>query len=101
MSARGRENNDGINDLMIATLNNHPHAVAALLRRGAYPDVQNATGWAALMSAERKGHAEVARLLGHGRVEKPLPSVITSAGAKAAGGEEDLDLSECPDQIRE
>lgn len=39
--------------LMIAALNNRPPVVAALLRRGAYPDAQNATGWTALMLAER------------------------------------------------
>jgi ankyrin repeat protein len=85
--------------LMIASLNNHPPVVAALLRRGAYPDAQNATGWTALMIAERKGHAEVARLLRHGRVEKPLPSTITSAGA--SGGGEEIDLSDFPDQIKD
>ncbi len=73
--------------LMIAALNNHPQVVAALLRRGAYADAQNATGWTALMIAERKGHAEVARLLRYGRVEKPLPSLITSGAA--GGGEKD------------
>ncbi|MFL6254834.1 MAG: ankyrin repeat domain-containing protein [Pyrinomonadaceae bacterium] len=83
--------------LMIASLNNHPQVVAALLRRGAYPDAQNATGWTALMIAERKGHTEVARMLRHGRVEKPLPSIITSAGK---GGEE-IDLSEFPEQIKD
>src|SRR5207237_10315937 len=31
--------------LMIASLNNHPQVVATLLRRGAYADAQNATGW--------------------------------------------------------
>src|ERR671919_413354 len=119
MSARGNENNNGINDLMvaasrggdlarlnelldagvdpnallrdewtalmIAALNNHPQVVAALLRRGAYADAANATGWTALMIAERKGHTEVARLLRHGRVEKPLPSIITSSASASNG----------------
>ena len=85
--------------LMIASLNDHPQVVAALLRRGAYADAQNATGWTALMIAERKGHTEVARLLRHGTVEKPLPSIITSA-AERAGGEE-IDLSDFPEQIKD
>ena len=80
---------------MIAALNDHPQVVAALLRRGAYPDAQNATGWTALMIAERKGHAEVARLLGRGPVEKPLPSLIASAGG------DDLDLSDFPEQLKD
>ena len=84
--------------LMIASLNNHPQVVAALLRRSAYPDAQNATGWTALMIAERKGHTEVARLLRHGRVEKPLPSLITSAAERAG---DDLDLSDFPEQIKD
>jgi serine/threonine-protein phosphatase 6 regulatory ankyrin repeat subunit B len=86
--------------LMIATLNNHPQVVAALLRRGAYPDAQNATGWTALMIAERKGHKEVARMLRHGRIEKPLPSLITSASTSASGGG-DIDLSDFPEQLKD
>jgi ankyrin repeat protein len=82
--------------LMIASLNNHPQVVATLLRRGAYADAQNATGWTALMIAERKGHAEVARLLRYGRVEKPLPSLITSSTPSAEGKE--LDLSDFPEE---
>jgi ankyrin repeat protein len=83
--------------LMIATLNNHPAAVAALLRRGAYPDAQNATGWTALMIAERKGHAEVVRLLRFGKVEKPLPPLVASGPVEADG----VDLSEFPDHIKD
>jgi len=82
--------------LMVASLNNHPQVVAALLRRGAYPDAQNGTGWTALMIAERKGHAEVVRLLRHGRIEKPLPSIIASLGARVGGN--DIDLSDFPAQ---
>jgi ankyrin repeat protein len=82
---------------MIASLNNHPQVVAALLRRGAYPDAQNATGWTALMIAERKGHTEIARMLRHGRIEKPLPSIIASAGT----GADDIDLSEFPEKIKD
>jgi ankyrin repeat protein len=81
--------------LMIASLNNHPQVVAALLRRGAYPDAQNATGWTALMIAERKGHREVAALLRQGRIEKPLPSIVASAGGDR------LDLSDFPDQLED
>ncbi|MET0647726.1 MAG: ankyrin repeat domain-containing protein [Pyrinomonadaceae bacterium] len=83
--------------LMIAALNDRPQVVAALLRRGAYADAQNATGWTALMIAERKGHAEVARLLRQGRIEKPLPSFIASASA----GGDDIDLSDFPEQIKD
>jgi ankyrin repeat protein len=81
---------------MIASLNNHPQIVASLLRRGAYADAQNATGWTALMIAERKGHAEVARLLRHGRMEKPLPSLITSATHSDDGKQ--IDLSDFPEE---
>jgi ankyrin repeat protein len=85
--------------LMIATLNNHPQVVAALLRRGAYADAQNATGWTALMIAERKGHAEVARLLRYGRAEKPLPTLITAAAERAK--DDGVDLSDFPDHIKD
>jgi uncharacterized protein len=84
--------------LMIAALNDRPQVVASLLRRGAYPDAQNATGWTALMIAERKGHREVARLLRQGRIEKPLPSLITSA---AVGSGDHLDLSDFPEPIKD
>jgi len=85
--------------LMIASLNNHPQVVAALLRRGAYPDAQNATGWTALMIAERKGHGEVASLLRQGRLEKPLPSIITSVSARQDG--EHIDLADFPEEIKD
>ena len=42
------------------------------------------------MIAERKGHAEVARLLRQGRVEKPLPPIIANAGGR------EIDLSDFP-----
>ena len=88
---------DELTALMIAALYDRPQVVAALLRRGAYPDAQNATGWTALAIAERKGHEEVARLLRQGRIEKPLPSFIVSA---SAGGDE-LDLSDFPERMKD
>ena len=88
---------DELTALMIAALNDRPQVVAALLRRGAYPDAQNATGWTALTIAERKGHEEVARLLRQGRIERPLPSFIASAGA----GGDDIDLSGFPGQLKD
>ncbi len=85
--------------LMIAALNDRPQIVAALLRRGAYADAQNATGWTALMIAERKGHVEATRLLRQGRVEKRLPSIITSA-AEGSGGA-GLNLSDFPEPVED
>jgi ankyrin repeat protein len=86
--------------LMIGALNDRPQVVAALLRRGAYPDAQNATGWTALMIAERKGHAEVARLLSAGRAEKPLPALIRPPAAGQPHAP-DVDLSDFPDHIKD
>lgn len=63
---------------MVATLNNHGSVVAALLRSGARADVQNAAGCTALMIAERKGHAEVARLLKSGGVRGTLRAYAAS-----------------------
>ena len=86
--------------LMIAALNNRPQVVAALLRRGAYPDAQNATGWTALMIAERKGHEEVARLLKTGWAEKPLPALIKRPAADQSHAA-DIDLADFPDHIKD
>src|SRR6185295_6733034 len=87
---------DGWSALMIATLNNHPAAVAALLRSGAHPDAQNAAGWTALMIAERKGHAEVARLL---KSDGAKDSLLARSALSGHG--RGSDLPEFPDHIED
>lgn len=64
---------DGWTPLMIASFHDQPALVAALLARGAEREAHTADGWTALMIAERKGHAEVERLLRRGRSSAEPP----------------------------
>jgi ankyrin repeat protein len=83
---------------MVATLNNHGAVVAALLKGGAHPEAQNAAGWTALMIAERKGHAEVARLLKSGERMGNFPA---HAAARYNAKEVADGLNESAEQVED
>ena len=63
MSARGNENNNGINDLMVAASRGELARVEALLREGADAKGCDAFGQTALMYAASAGHYAVAEEL--------------------------------------
>ena len=48
---------------MAAILNGHTEVVKLLLEKGAQVDIQDSSGWTALMDAGLKGHTEVVKLL--------------------------------------
>ena len=60
MSTRTSDNNNGINDLMVAASRGDLARVESLLRDGADPNASDAFGQTALMYAASAGHQPVA-----------------------------------------
>ena len=79
--------------LMTAALYDRHEVASALIARGADPRLQNDTGWAALLIAERKGHARTAAVLSQGRPESPWDALPPADQPFEVG-----DVIEAPDQ---